>query len=84
MSTNWDESPADDDEWDDDNDTSETLACPLCGADVYEDAIRCPNCGEYITHSTSFFAGRPWWWIALGIAGVLAVIVMSLIAGFGS
>ena len=71
-----------DDAWNED-DASETMACPVCGADVYEDALRCPSCGEYITHSTSFFAGRPWWWTALDIAGVIAVIVTSLVIGLG-
>jgi DNA-directed RNA polymerase subunit RPC12/RpoP len=93
MNENWDDED-EDDAWDnsadddqdepfDEDDASETVACPACGAEVYEDALRCPSCGEYVTHSTSFFAGRPWWWIALGIAGVLAVIVTSLIAGLG-
>lgn len=79
----WDDDDADDEAWNDDDDASETVACPACGAEVYEDALRCPRCGEYVTHSTSHFAGRPWWWIALGIAGVIAVIATSLAIGLG-
>jgi hypothetical protein len=71
----------DTDDWDDA--ASETVACPACGAEVYAEAICCPACGEYVTHSTSLFAGRPWWWVALGVAGVIAVIVTSLVLGWG-
>jgi hypothetical protein len=73
------------DAWDNesDDDASETVDCPHCGAEVYEDALRCPSCGEFISHSTSLFAGRPWWWIALGIAGVVAVILGSIVVGWG-
>lgn len=70
-----DDFPDVDDDWDDDDD-SETLPCPECGVPVYEDAERCPHCGSYITHSTSLWAGRPWWWTALGLAGILAVIAL--------
>lgn len=71
-----------DDHWDDD-DSTETIRCPHCAADVYEDAEQCPVCGEYIMPSTSVWADRPWWWIVLGIAGILAVIVaLSSIGAF--
>ncbi len=65
---------------------SETVPCPACGASVYEDAIRCPVCGEYVSHSAHWTAGRPWWWIALGIVGVVAVLgtmLLGVITGFG-
>jgi endogenous inhibitor of DNA gyrase (YacG/DUF329 family) len=32
--------------WQDDTDT---VPCPQCGRDVYEDAERCPSCGLYLT-----------------------------------
>ena len=31
----------------DDDDT--TVPCPHCGKDVYEDAERCPSCGNYLS-----------------------------------
>jgi hypothetical protein len=58
-----------------DDDSSETLPCPNCDAEIYEDAERCPNCGEYVTPSSSLWAGRPAWWIILGILGILATII---------
>ena len=52
-----------------------TIACPQCGADVYDDVVRCPHCGDYITHDTGPWSDRPWWWIALGLLGALAAIL---------
>lgn len=59
-----------------DDDSAETIACPNCGADLYDDAVYCPHCGQYVTPTTSPWAGRPWWWIALAVLGVLAVVVV--------
>lgn len=61
----------DDDPWDDHN---EVVECPSCHAEVYEDAVRCPVCGEYVTHSTSPWSGQSTVWILLGLAGIVAVI----------
>ena len=74
----------DSDEWDfDDDEVSEVLPCPNCGAEVYEDALRCPVCGDYITFRASVWSGRNWWWIILGILGIAAVVLaLSGLAGF--
>jgi len=69
----------DDDAWDDES--AELMPCPECGADIYEETQRCPHCGSYITLTSSPLAGRSWWWIALGLLGLLAVI---LALAFGS
>jgi hypothetical protein len=71
----WNEDEADDDE-------DQTTYCPDCGAAIYDDAVRCPHCGSYVTPSTHPFSGRPWWWIALGVAGIVAVILMFLLQYF--
>jgi len=83
----WFEQPGDelrDEEFPDedpcDDDLSETVACPECGAEVYEDAVRCPVCGTYIPSGSGLFANRPGWWIAVAILLVLALILLS----FGS
>jgi len=68
-----DEEYADDDSPDE---LSETASCSQCGAEVYEDAIECPVCGSYVTPDTAVFAGKPGWWILLGILGVLATVAM--------
>lgn len=62
------------DEWDDDE--TETIRCSNCGEDVYEDAVVCPSCNEYVSHRSSVFTGRPIWFILLGLAGVIAVVWM--------
>ncbi len=69
----------DDDYYDDDqhdDESSETLPCPNCGAEIYEDAEHCPRCGEYVTLRGSLWAGRPIWWIILGILGILATLIV--------
>lgn len=58
----------------DDDDDSETIPCPECGAEVYEFSPHCPTCGNYITHSTNPWQGRSWWWIVLGLLGTIATI----------
>ena len=84
----WFEEPGDglhDDEFPDedefDDDPTCTVPCPECGAQVYEDAPRCPACGNYITHDASVWSGRPGWWIFLGLLGLLAVILVLATLG---
>lgn len=72
----WGDEDWDEDGWSSDDDEAEVCACPNCGADVYEDAVRCPHCGEYVTFSTAALAGRPWWWVATFLLGVVAVIIV--------
>jgi hypothetical protein len=87
-STEWFDDPTDslsDHEFPDEDDPregpSETLPCPECGAEVYEESPQCPHCGSYVVFSTHPFHGRSWWWIGLGILGIFAVIVILAIAG---
>ena len=82
----WDDEDCDDefvpdDAYDDDED--DTVPCPECGADVYEDSQRCPACGNYIVHSSSGYAwkNRPLWWIVLGALGMIAVILGLALSG---
>jgi zinc ribbon protein len=64
----------DEDEFDDDS--SLTVECPECGAEIYEDAVQCPVCGTYVTHRAGHvWSGRPTWWIAVGVLGILATIL---------
>jgi len=70
------------DEFDDDSDDDiELRLCPECGASIYEEAQQCPHCGAYVTFRHTAFAGRPWWWIVLGLLGIAAVIWMLTMAG---
>lgn len=69
----WDESEDPDD--DKAGDEDDTRPCPECGELVYDDADQCPHCGSYITADTSAWADRPLWFIVLGLAGIIAVII---------
>jgi hypothetical protein len=73
---------SDDDDWPDDPDESDVVTCPACGADVYEDAEQCPACGEWITGPTHPLSGRPWWFTALGVIGILATIATLALITF--
>jgi hypothetical protein len=70
----WEYEEYEDDELLDDDQTADVTCCPHCGGEVYEEAQQCPHCGEYIVVDTHPFAGRSWWWIALGLLGVAATV----------
>ncbi len=70
-----DEGPLDVDLDDLGDDESHLASCPACGAEVYEDAIRCCSCGQYITPTTG--KNRTWPWLATGVV-VLIVLALSL------
>jgi len=63
-----------DEDLDDSDDETPTHECPRCGVEVYEDADQCPLCGAWITSDTSPWAGRSWWWIAIGLLGTIGLI----------
>ena len=50
----WDDTPDNVDDHEDldavlgDEESTDTVVCPECGADVYEDADQCPVCGMFI------------------------------------
>ncbi len=63
---------------DDEDDGEDTVPCPLCGGDVYDDAQACPHCGEWISANTHAWSQRRWWWVLLGALGIVAVLYSSL------
>jgi len=69
--TDWDDT----EEWPDESDDEvDVRPCPACGVEIYEEAERCPSCGEYVVWSNSAFTGKPKWWVILGLIGIVAVI----------
>ena len=75
----FDEDELDEDEYPDgdddfDHDAVDTLPCPECGAEVYEEAEQCPVCGNYVTFDTSPWQGKSTTWIVLGLLGIVAVV----------
>ena len=76
-----DEFENDYDEWSEpdiwDDESTEVLACPECGEEVYEFADVCPACGMFITPSADAYnpwQGRPFWWVTLAILGVVGFL----------
>ena len=61
-----------------DDDDGDLLPCPNCRQLIFDDVPQCHYCGEYITHSSSPFAGRPSWWIGIGILGIVSVVLLLL------
>ncbi|MBX3442604.1 MAG: hypothetical protein KF774_09350 [Planctomyces sp.] len=65
----------DEDELEDDEDEENaTVECPKCGADMYEDAVRCPLCGEYFVRRHTIWQDKPLWWKLVGLLGIIAVL----------
>lgn len=74
--SDWSDDELDDDYPESSDDAStDTVRCPQCGAEVYEDAPACPYCGCYLTPDTSVWSGRSAWWVLLGLAGLVATVV---------
>ena len=69
-----DEGGFDDYSDDEADDETEVVACPNCGTDVYEDAVRCPVCETYLTLRSHVWGGKSWWWVALGLVGIVATL----------
>ena len=52
----------DDEDLDDDNDVLGSIApCPNCGRGVFDEAPKCPACGEWIVHRSSWRTSRKWY-----------------------
>jgi hypothetical protein len=56
------------------NPETDTIRCPECGTDVYDDAVQCPSCGHYLEADTNPWSGRSLWWIVVGLLGVVAAV----------
>jgi len=55
---------------------SETVACPHCGREIYEDSDRCPHCGMNVVFGRDPAKSRRWaWWIVL--AAILTAIAVG-------
>jgi len=74
----WDDDDWPEEDYGDEDDESDIVECPECGADIYEDAERCPVCGNYVVHRSSgyLWKNRPAWWIVIGLLGILAVVIV--------
>ncbi len=65
----------DDDDWDEedvDEPDDEMVPCPHCRRPVYEDAERCPACGQYLTGEDA--PRRRPLWLILGVGACLVIV----------
>ena len=64
----------------DDDDDDLTFDCPSCGAAVYEDSPRCPQCGDYVTNASSSGLRSRWWFVVIVIV-LVALMLWPFLAG---
>jgi predicted nucleic acid-binding Zn ribbon protein len=68
----WDADDAEDDA------DGDVLTCPYCGAAIYDDAVQCPQCGEYLSRTERPTVNQPAWVVitaAILLAGLLFAIL---------
>ncbi|MBU4273539.1 MAG: zinc ribbon domain-containing protein [Planctomycetes bacterium] len=70
----WDEDELDADDWDDQDDEP-MVPCPYCRREIFEDSVRCPHCGEYISEEDAPPGRKPWWIIIGALLGLVAILV---------
>jgi predicted nucleic acid-binding Zn ribbon protein len=78
----------DDDEFDDvevpeeemhaDDSDKETKPCPYCREPIYDDTVRCPHCGNYLSREDAPLR-RPTWMIV----GALICLVVAVMWALG-
>ncbi len=67
-----------DEDWIDDEpeeDQDDTMLCPECGAEIFDDVDVCPVCLHAIIPDTSPWAGKSYAWVFFGFLGIIATIV---------
>lgn len=70
-----------DEDWIDDepeDDQDETMICPQCGAEIFDDVDVCPICLHAIIHDTSPWSGKSVAWMIFGILGIIATLVATV------
>ena len=53
-----------------DDDTDE---CPYCRRSIYDDAVQCPHCGNYLSREDAP-SRRPWWIIVCAVLALIAAL----------
>lgn len=77
MDANGDPSWDEEADWPDSDVESDTVRCPECGAEIYEDVELCPRCGFYVEGASDHsLADRPRWFVVLGVLGILATLLV--------
>ncbi len=66
-------------DWEEEDDDGATVPCPYCRRPVYEDAERCPQCGNYLSEEEAPSKRRGWFLLALLLA--LACVTLWILTG---
>jgi hypothetical protein len=61
-------------------DEDATAPCPACGAEIYDDAERCPECGHYQTREETPRSKVPLW-IIVGAILCIIIVVLWVVGG---
>lgn len=69
----------DDEDWNDDVEVDNTTPCPHCGETIYEDSVRCPKCGTYLTGETMHHFRKPIWIIIGAVLALIAFVAYNFI-----
>lgn len=56
---------------------SETVPCPECGAEVYDEAEWCHKCGRVMADPAAAKGAKPW--VLLTVAGLVAAIALFVV-----
>jgi predicted nucleic acid-binding Zn ribbon protein len=69
----------DDDDYaeEEDGDDDDTVECPYCGAAIYEDAVRCPRCENYLSREDAP-SRKPLWIVVTAVICLFVVIAWIL------
>lgn len=61
---------------DDDPDGAPTIDCPYCREEIHADTDICPKCGKYIMREGAAQQRGWFWWIALAVFLLSAILVL--------
>lgn len=56
---------------------SETIPCPACGAEVYDESAFCHKCGHVLADAADPRPVRPW--VFITVAGLVAALAIFLV-----
>ncbi len=62
-----------------DDDENETVNCPECGEEVYEDSEQCPWCGQYITPKVSESRFEKIFWTVIPLGMILLILLLNVL-----
>jgi uncharacterized protein (DUF983 family) len=62
------------------SDDDSTSPCPHCGELIFDDAVRCPECGQYLSREDAPSLPKPAW-ILVGVAVCVVIVLVWILYG---